>query len=77
MKKIILVLVVIILLTGCTSKDEITYSKYTFETIVDKETCVEYYASAGYYNAGTVSVKYNADGTIKLNKECLKGDDIE
>ena len=76
MKKIILLAIAVIMLTGCGNVDY-EYSKdYRMSEVyitanvtirVDTETCVEYISE---YNRGT-TVMYNQDGTIKLNKECL------
>lgn len=76
MKKIILLMILVLLLCGC---EETPTSKYSdkadfqsFYLYVDAETCVEYYVSNGTYNIGIVNPRYNQDGTLKLNKECLK-----
>jgi hypothetical protein len=37
----------------------------------DSKTCVEY-LEYYEYQAGGLTVRYNADGTIKLNKECME-----
>ena len=77
MKKIIILIIAVILLSGCDTKEDKEYSStrenWYFATYVDEDTCVEYFASEGSYNKGTVSVKYNADGTIKINKKCMEG----
>lgn len=73
MKKIILLAITVLMLTGCSmdveSRESIKYIQdYSYTNIhVDKETCIEYFM---YYDIG-LSVRYNTDGTIKLNKECL------
>lgn len=79
-----LVLAIVLLLTGCgadtvnnddESKDnyEIYYMQesYSFNFYVDKETCVEYIVFQGSYK-GSVITRLNSDGTLKLNKNCLK-----
>lgn len=74
-KKIIsLILIGILTLTGCTERTNeyepaFTSSYYIF---VDDATCVEYFASNGTYNMGNFNVRYNADGTLKTNKECIE-----
>ena len=76
MKKIILLIISILLLCGCektpTSKYSDKIEGQGFYLYVDAETCVEYYVSNGMYNIGSVMPRYNQDGTLKLNKECLK-----
>lgn len=37
--------------------------------VVDNDTMVEYYCSAGKYNYGTLTPLYNSDGTIKLYED--------
>lgn len=73
--KIIIPIIVILLLCGCSREDH--NEKRVSENIwnelyatYDKDTCVEYIEYSGIYKGG-LSVRYNADGTIKLNKECL------
>lgn len=80
-----LVLAIVLLLTGCgadtvndddaESKDnyEIYYIQeyYAFDFYVDKETCVEYIVFQGSYKGG-LTPRLNDDGTLKLNKNCLK-----
>lgn len=76
MKKIILLIISILLLCGCESSPTSKYSDKVefqgFYLYVDSETCVEYYVNNGSYNVGNVNPRYNQDGTLKLNKECLK-----
>lgn len=75
MKKIIILIIPILLLCGCEKTRTNKYSDkvelQAFYLYVDEETCVEYYVSNGSYNYGNVNLRYNADGTIKLNKQCL------
>lgn len=88
----IILLTSILLITGCSietqestcsietqesTQNESSYLKNRIKTFVDKETCVEYFVSNGYYNQGEVTVKYNADGTLKINKKCLEEDNDE
>ena len=76
MKKTILVMILVLLLCGCENSPTSKYSDKVdfqgFYLYVDAETCVEYYVSNGSYNIGNVNPRYNQDGTLKLNKECLK-----
>lgn len=82
MNKKILFILTLPLLTGCTNSNYYDY-RVSDEGLnelyidYDKETCVEYIEYNGMYKGG-LSVRYNADGTIKLNKECLerKDDDL-
>ena len=77
MKRIILLLIICICLCGCEKHQENEYSEGTyyigkrFTIFVDKETCIEYFVSAGAYNNGNVLPRYNQDGTLRLNKKCL------
>ena len=78
MKKIILILTICVCLCGCEKNQENKYSESSgymgdrFTLYVDEQTCVEYFVSNGSYNNGNVFLRYNQDGTLKLNKECLK-----
>lgn len=75
MKKIILIIMGVLMLTGCDfieSKDQKKYIQNSkcYYTVIDKISCVEYIQYQCGYQGG-LSVKYNQDGTIKFNKECL------
>lgn len=80
MKKIILLLIPVLLLTGCGAKpineDKGTgyymQDSMSFDFYVDKETCVEYIVYKGGYRGG-LTPRLNADNTLKLNETCLKG----
>lgn len=63
MKKLIILIIPIILLCGCDSN---VYKQY-----VDKDNCVIYLSR---YQGG-VTPMYNSDGSLKLDKKCLKGSD--
>ena len=81
MKKFLLLVIIIILLTGCgaesiNKKHETNDTYYiqdslNFDFYVDKETCIEYIIFNGGYRGG-ITPRLNADGTLKLNKICLK-----
>lgn len=83
MKKFLLLIITItiILLIGCgaepVNKKQETNDAYyiqdklDFGFYVDKETCVEYILFHGSYKGG-ITPRLNADGTLKLNKICLK-----
>lgn len=81
MKKILLVIVSIMLLTGCgaepitkTEARNLTYyiqDSIDFNFYVDKETCVEYILFSGL-KKGNITPRLNDDGTLKLNEICLK-----
>ena len=76
MKKILLLIIFILLLTGCGAEpiNEASYyiqdsAKFSF--YVDKNTCVEYIIYQNGYQGGITS-RLNTDGTLKLNETCLK-----
>ena len=84
MKKIILLLIPVLLLTGCGAKsineNEINNKSYyiqdsmSFDFYVDKESCVEYVVFQCTYKGG-ITPRLNADNTLKLNEICLKNKD--
>ena len=71
MKKVLLLIIPLMLLTGCGSNLDETddylqdVTSYYIET--DKETCVEYIVGINRF-----SVRLNTDGTPMLNEECLE-----
>ena len=71
MKKIIIFLVGILLLYGCQSNTQDSNDDYTISIYTDSETCVEYLKYTATYKGG-LSVRYNQDGTLKLNEQCLR-----
>ena len=81
MKKILLLIISILLLTGCgiepiseDSNNETSYyiqDSIKFDFYVDKNTCVEYIIFSGGYKGG-ITPRLNTDGTLKLNETCLK-----
>lgn len=80
MKKILLLIIPVILLTGCGAEAidiEKNNNKYymqdsiNFDFYIDRETCVEYIRFTGGYKGG-LTIRLNADGTPMLNEECLE-----
>lgn len=71
MKKVLLLIIPLMLLTGCGSNldetDDYIQDKTSYYIETDKETCVEYIV--GFYQ---LSVRLNTDGTPMLNEECLE-----
>ena len=67
-KKVLIILIVLLCLTGCESSSKDSENDYTIIFYTDSETCVEYIK---YVNGGIIS-RFNADGSLKLNKECLE-----
>ena len=72
MKKIFLLVLLILLLCGCNRTEKRINDNSWDELYVtyDNETCVEYIEYDGIKKGG-LSVRYNRDGTIKINKQCL------
>lgn len=74
MKKILIIIIIL----GCFIFTKGVYGKaeyndgFNIAIYIDKDTCVEYFVSDGSYNRGTVFPRYNADGTLKTNKKCMK-----
>lgn len=76
MKKLFIILLLLFLVTGCsvgindskTDYKEFDYGDMYFYT--DEDTCVEYIVYVGYYKGG-ITTRLNADGTVKINEECL------
>lgn len=69
MKKF-LILIIVILLTGCTSNVQSINDDFDIRYKVDEETCVEYILINGSYK-GSIIPRLNRDGTLKLNEKCL------
>lgn len=70
-KKLLIVLTLLFCLTGCESNSKDSEDDYTILFYTDSETCVEYIKYAGGYKGG-ITPRFNADGSLKLNKECLE-----
>ena len=75
-----LVLAIVLLLTGCgvdtvnnnvENKANYMQEYYSFNFYVDEETCVEYIVFYDVHKGG-ITPRLNDDGTLKLNKNCLK-----
>lgn len=74
MKKIILLMIPILLLCGCEETKNYNIDNYNnreYDIFIDETTCVEYFINT-YVKKGGISVRYNADGTLKINKDCLE-----
>ena len=79
MKKIFILMIPILFLTGCTmelmdvngesSVHYIQDDKY-FYLYVDKDTCVQYIYDVS--DGGVFMPRLNKDGSLLLNEECLK-----
>lgn len=69
MKRIVGVILLLMLLTGCAKDESVVMSRFmTLETsqhwqiVADRETGVMYVMSAGFYNWGTFTLLVDADG---------------
>lgn len=74
MKKCLILYLIIISCVGCTSPKNYeieTTNDREFSVFIDETTCVEYLYDV-YQKKGGISVRYNQDGTIKINKNCLE-----
>lgn len=78
-KKILLIVAVLILLTGCVTieiKEETTGIRYLQDSAyfngyyVDKDSCVEYINYANYQQV-SITPRFNQDGTLKFNDICI------
>lgn len=74
MKKIIILSLITILCVGCESVKDYEIDEVNdreFSVFIDETTCVEYLYNV-YVKKGGMTVRYNQDGTIKVNEDCLK-----
>ncbi len=76
--KIIVLVIMILMMCGCSTEVK-SYevdgaNSSHLDIVIDEATCVEYFIYNDYKQGG-ISVRYNADGTIKLNKDCLEAKD--
>lgn len=70
-KLLILGTLLLFCLTGCESNSKDSEDDYTILFYTDSETCVEYIKYASI-NKGGITPRFNADGTLKLDEECLE-----
>lgn len=70
--KVIVLIIMILMLCGCESNSKTSKDDYAIWFYTDSETCVEYVEYGTGYGKG-LSVRYNTDGTIRLNEECING----
>lgn len=69
--KIIVLVIMILTMCGCKSNSVSSGDDFAIDIYTDSKTCVEYLKyNAGY--KGGLTVRYNTDGTIKLNKDCME-----
>lgn len=69
--KIIVLVIMILMVCGCESNSVSSDDDFEIDIYTDSKTCVEYLEYNGL-DRGGLTVRYNADGTIKLNKDCLE-----
>ena len=74
--KLLVIPILLVLLCGCEKSVDKKYTNVNladdFYIYTDVDTCVQYFVSSTSYNSGNVSPRFNPDGTLKLNKECVK-----
>ncbi len=71
MKKMLIIPLIVIMLCGCDSNTKSSEDDYTISIYTDSETCVEYLKYHSGYQGG-ITERYNQNGTLKINKECLE-----
>jgi len=75
-KLLIMSILLLLFVCGCESNTKESGDDYTISIYTDSVTCVEYLKYHAGYKGG-LSVRYNQDGTIKLNEECLNGKKVK
>ena len=70
MKKLLLIPLLLFLTTGC-GQTEVDENNNNISFYVDESTCVEYIKYKAHSYGGNITPRLNADGTLKLNEECL------
>ncbi len=69
--KIIVLVIMVLMMCGCENNTVSSDDDFNIDIYTDSKTCVEY-LEYYEYQAGGLTVRYNADGTIKLNKDCME-----
>ena len=69
--KIIVLVIMILMMCGCENNTVSSDDDFEIDIYTDSKTCVEYLKYCAGYRGG-LSVRYNTDGTIKLNKDCME-----
>lgn len=69
--KMIVLVIMILMMCGCENNTVSSDDDFNIVIYTDSKTCVEY-LEYYEYQAGGLTVRYNTDGTIKLNKECME-----
>ena len=70
MKKLLIIPLLLFLITGCgQTEEDVNNNNISF--YVDESTCVEYIKYKAHSYGGSITPRLNADGTLKLNEECL------
>lgn len=69
--KIIVLVIIVLMMCGCENNTVSSDDDFNIDIYTDSKTCVEY-LEYYEYQAGGLTVRYNTDGTIKLNKDCME-----
>lgn len=69
--KVMVLIIMILMICGCESNSVSSSDDFQIDIYTDSKTCVEYLEYNGL-DRGGLSVRYNTDGTIKLNKDCME-----